>query len=154
MIATCPKRQAPEKLYRSVCLGIQLALRKYRDAADDAGRAVVRPDLQRWRDVLYSTKCPTAGPYLKEHGETLLELAELLLRKALERKKKMDPTVTFNTMLHEEQQGNLEEANQYAAYLLEWIRKGGFPPNNMTCELTMEHIARVQNACNITCLEN
>ena len=67
---------------------------------------------------------------------------------------KMDPTATFNTMLHEEQQGNLEEANQYAEYLLEWLRKGGFLPFQMTRKQTMEHIARVQNAFNTACQEN
>ena len=91
MIATCPKRQVPEKLFRSVCLGIQLALRKHRDAVDEADRAAAKPDLQRWRDVLYSTECTTAGPYLKEHGETLLELAESLLSKVPERKNENGP---------------------------------------------------------------
>ena len=79
MIAACPKRKVEEKLFRSVCLGITLAIRKHRDAKDDPARATARPDLLQWREVLFSTECPTASLYLIEHGQKLLELADQLL---------------------------------------------------------------------------
>lgn len=79
MITTCPKRKVNEKLFRSICLGITLAIRKHRDAVDDATKVRTRPALQQWRGVLFSTECPTATRYLIEHGQKLLELANELL---------------------------------------------------------------------------
>lgn len=68
-----------EKLFRSVCFGVQLVSRKHRVAKDGALEHKVRPDLQQWRDVLYSTECRAASPYLIEHDQKLLELANELL---------------------------------------------------------------------------
>ena len=79
MITACPKRKVDEKLFRSVCLGVQLAIRKHRDAKDETTRETTRPELQQWRCVLFSTECPTATRYLIEHGQKLLELANELL---------------------------------------------------------------------------
>lgn len=74
-LAACPKRKVKEKEYRAVCLGIQLAIRKFRDDASETAKA----ELRQWRGVLYSTECPKAGPYLVEHGVRLLEVADVHL---------------------------------------------------------------------------
>lgn len=75
MTIASPTRAVSVKDYREACLGLTVAIRRYRDADTREKQLCVRGFLNGWKDVVKSLRCPLADKYLNEHASTLCQVA-------------------------------------------------------------------------------